>query len=504
MMNNYAEEQRNIRTIHCPYDVTLESERRDMFSKHFFQPKNQVNENVLKKLARVGFFPVSQTSRVKCYSCFVEYDLDTDNLSILKYLTDEGGEEEEEDPVNFHRNLTPNNNNCMMMVDNLFSRSKPLKSLDSYFYEQERLDSFIDWPLPWLNPKDLAKDGFYYLRKDDKVVCAFCNASVSNWNFNDDIRTVHIESCPFEPEGKKCDAMCGLDYFFGFQENRNIPISLSNEMKNISGNKKKYFIPERRWGEFIFDHQIPKVEQYEISFKGGIYPTQPIREDMSDYHQRLNSFDLNSWPIDRVAQTPEQFAEAGFFYVSSQWKDIWGDLVFCYHCLGGLKNWNLDDDPLTEHAKYFPNCSRVLMEYYNNGNNKNVKNKLNPSPPLVISNIQDVVKRYKNEKRIYTSDIKRSFNYTRQNALYPDIISSIEMNVNNSENIINNNNNNEKNNCIICMNKQSEVMFYNCQHMCTCIECFKIMFERTNYTNIQLHCPRCNLEIFYFSIPYCV
>ena len=31
----------------------------------------------------------------------------------------------------------------------------------------------------------------------------------------------------------------------------------------------------------------------------------------------------------------------------------------CFHCDGGLRNWEEEDDPFTEHARWFPRCSFI-------------------------------------------------------------------------------------------------------------------------------------------------
>lgn len=36
-----------------------------------------------------------------------------------------------------------------------------------------------------------------------------------------------------------------------------------------------------------------------------------------------------------------------------------GDQVRCFHCDGGLRNWEATDDPWVEHAKWFPKCGFV-------------------------------------------------------------------------------------------------------------------------------------------------
>ncbi|WAR08056.1 BIRC8-like protein [Mya arenaria] len=38
-----------------------------------------------------------------------------------------------------------------------------------------------------------------------------------------------------------------------------------------------------------------------------------------------------------------------------------GDSVRCYHCGGGLRNWEPGDDPMKEHAKWYPSCQHVII-----------------------------------------------------------------------------------------------------------------------------------------------
>ena len=38
-----------------------------------------------------------------------------------------------------------------------------------------------------------------------------------------------------------------------------------------------------------------------------------------------------------------------------------GDAVRCYHCGGGLRNWEPGDDPWFEHAKWYPHCPHIIL-----------------------------------------------------------------------------------------------------------------------------------------------
>ncbi|XP_015206749.1 E3 ubiquitin-protein ligase XIAP [Lepisosteus oculatus] len=72
---------------------------------------------------------------------------------------------------------------------------------------------------------------------------------------------------------------------------------------------------------------------------------------MESFEDRLRSFASVPHPID-----PERLARAGFYTEGVQ------DRVICFKCGGGLKDWQSDEEPWEEHAKYYPGCSFVLME----------------------------------------------------------------------------------------------------------------------------------------------
>lgn len=38
-----------------------------------------------------------------------------------------------------------------------------------------------------------------------------------------------------------------------------------------------------------------------------------------------------------------------------------GDQTICFHCGGGLKDWEESDEPWVEHARWFSRCNFVLM-----------------------------------------------------------------------------------------------------------------------------------------------
>lgn len=65
---------------------------------------------------------------------------------------------------------------------------------------------------------------------------------------------------------------------------------------------------------------------------------------------RLSTF--VNWPVTHI--TPASLAKAGFYYTFNQ------DQVKCAWCEGVIGQWEVGDDPFTEHQKFFPMCEKVI------------------------------------------------------------------------------------------------------------------------------------------------
>ena len=85
---------------------------------------------------------------------------------------------------------------------------------------------------------------------------------------------------------------------------------------------------------------------------GIIRHTGPQNTKYSTLEARLRSF--RDWPP-ALKQEPRQLAEAGFYYIG------FSDQTKCFYCDGGLRNWQPEDDPWTEHARWFSKCGFVRL-----------------------------------------------------------------------------------------------------------------------------------------------
>lgn len=180
-----------------------------------------------------------------------------------------------------------------------FQANLQLPELGSDFCREEaRLKTFSNWPVVFLDPESLAKNGFYYLGRNDEVRCAFCKLELMRWVENDDPVKDH-----------------------------------------------------QRWAP-----QCPFLRNPATSNNVAINPTatmsDPAHPKYVTKESRLSTF--RDWPKS-AKQTPEELAEAGFYYTGDD------DKTKCFYCDGGLRDWEDHDVPWEQHARWFDRCAFVQL-----------------------------------------------------------------------------------------------------------------------------------------------
>lgn len=69
------------------------------------------------------------------------------------------------------------------------------------------------------------------------------------------------------------------------------------------------------------------------------------------YDKRLATF--KRWPK-VLYHLASELCSAGFYYTNI------GDQVECYACKGQIIDWELNDSPWDEHARFYPHCAHVI------------------------------------------------------------------------------------------------------------------------------------------------
>lgn len=236
-------------------------------------------------------------------------------------------------------------------------KCKGFQTFDSLRYERERLSTFIDWPVPWLSPEALAKDGFYYLRDEDKVSCVFCRGIVGSWDVGDipsQEHKTHFSKCPFvrgQPVGNvpiaQGDLLASLPAV-GPCESPATAASIAAPLcaGKIPSKGKQCSALTKKSSLSIQESSADPLEDLP-QYSG------PKRKEFLTKDSREKSY--RNWPK-KIKQTPQSLAEAGFFYCGLS------DHVRCFHCGNGLRNWEAHDDPWVEHARWYPTCNFVLLQ----------------------------------------------------------------------------------------------------------------------------------------------
>lgn len=271
-----------------------------------------------ERIAKAGFFSTRNGLEVECFSCQLR-------ISQWNY-----GDQ----VMERHRTLSPN---CAFVNNPTATDNIPLipptSSSSSSYHESLalRLASFDNWPaINIVSPERLARAGFYYLKEGDNTKCAFCKGVVRAWVSGDDPDVEHQRHFP------TCSFVLNtINPRLMLRNSSTDPNNLNVSVDQKTFPNVNLITTEQSLDELgVQAHKGPKKSSY------------------ATIESRLRSY--VGWSSDLI-QTPEFLAEAGFYYEGV------GDQVRCFHCDGGLKHWDPHDDPWTEHARWFPNCSFVRL-----------------------------------------------------------------------------------------------------------------------------------------------
>jgi len=119
--------------------------------------------------------------------------------------------------------------------------------------------------------------------------------------------------------------------------------------QNNTSNKNEMVNTNFRSEASGYSSQSPSLKRNtgaEVSING-VNIEKPKFPNYAPLQVRISSF--QGWPS-YLDQTPRDMAKAGFLYAGYQ------DYTRCFFCGGGLRNWEVGDDPWVEHARLFPKC----------------------------------------------------------------------------------------------------------------------------------------------------
>jgi hypothetical protein len=197
------------------------------------------------------------------------------------------------------------------------SRSGLLVEVDTL--KQMRRRTFSHWPhRASPSSAQMIDAGFFNCNVGDRIICLYCNLICQQWTpHTDDPWEVHRTLSP------KCPYVIAT-----LKQQQTPSIRIVNEQSTR-------------------ENAIGTTNNDPFRLNDIVY-TAACNPTYIEIPQRYTSF--ATWPNEN-APSVDDLVRAGFFYTGTK------TIVTCFYCNGSLQNWEANDNPTIEHARWFPHCA---------------------------------------------------------------------------------------------------------------------------------------------------
>lgn len=313
--------------------------------------------------------------------------------------------------------------------------------------KKARQRSYEFWPHISPTAEDMIKAGWFYCKIHDRVLCLYCDTICHQWRSSDNPAEVHqrfAPNCPFLTV-------------------------MTARLKQDSTQKS-----------------ISKT------------PCRLSHSSMRSPINRQATFEKLGWK--QESPTIESFVRAGFFYAGVQ------STVTCFYCSGTLQKWAPTDQPMIEHARWFPHCpyarhlcgddlhARIQLKSQQHKKEKSIESdnlnrlvnarldlpfvqKLREKYSIGIIRrcIEDQLKLgqddFANMSDLYMSCyiIQKQLDVTEgkyEKILVPSLNENVSSTKNGMETTTN-----KFDDCVICLTEERQLACLPCGHLCACTPC---------------------------------
>ncbi|CAF4249609.1 unnamed protein product, partial [Didymodactylos carnosus] len=160
----------------------------------------------------------------------------------------------------------------------------------------------------------------------DRVICIYCNIMCQQWTMDtDDPSEIHktlSPNCFYVKLMLSKNASTNNIHILNEVRQQTSP--LSTTVNGIHANNSSK----------ICSHEIVLTAAFNVTY--------------AEMRKRYASF--TSWPQEPLPSV-DDLVKAGFFYSGKK------TIVTCFYCNGSLQNWGQKDNPMIEHARWFPQCA---------------------------------------------------------------------------------------------------------------------------------------------------
>ncbi|CAF1080286.1 unnamed protein product [Rotaria sp. Silwood1] len=219
--------------------------------------------------------------------------------------------------------LTAEENTCTLQkIKKMDFQSVSNTLLETNTLQQVRRRTFSHWPHRTVpSSAQMIEAGFFCCNVGDRVVCIYCNLICQQWTpHTDDPCELHktlSPNCIYVKTRLMHPTTSSIIIV-----NEGSTTTITDVASSISNN-------------------LSSLRPNDIVFRASCNPAY------SEIPKRYASF--VTWPNENLPLV-DDFVRAGFFYTGAT------TIVTCFYCNGSLQNWSSNDNPMIEHARWFPFC----------------------------------------------------------------------------------------------------------------------------------------------------
>ncbi|CAF1213452.1 unnamed protein product [Didymodactylos carnosus] len=172
-----------------------------------------------------------------------------------------------------------------------------------------RQRTFSHWPLKQPSKTQITSAGFFSCNVGDRVICIYCNLICQQWISSDDPVETHkilSPNCCFVRSNLVSTVVTSPVIV-----NETSTIPANNEIVLARACNRQYVEIPKRYATYV------------------------------------------TWPQNESLPAVDDLVKAGFFYSGTK------TVVTCFYCSRSLQNWGEKDNPMIEHARWFPHCLYV-------------------------------------------------------------------------------------------------------------------------------------------------
>ncbi|CAF0941047.1 unnamed protein product [Rotaria sordida] len=207
-------------------------------------------------------------------------------------------------------------------IETIDFRSISNSFLENDSLQQVRKRTFSHWPHRTVpSSAQMIEAGFFNCNVGDRVICIYCNLICQQW-------TPHTDD--------PCELHKTLSANCIYVKTRLIrPIASSIIIVNENSSTTTTGISSS------ISNNLSSLRPSDIVFRASCNPAY------SEIPKRYASF--ATWPNVDLPSV-DNLVRAGFFFTCTE------TIVTCFYCNGSLQNWGSNDNPMIEHARWFPYC----------------------------------------------------------------------------------------------------------------------------------------------------